>query len=65
MQEEMVNDTANEPAQKRAAEVLVGTKKPVMAADMEKVRENKCRGGSAGFCRRVTSSLTSKCPLAG
>ena len=42
-----VNDTDNEPAEK--TEVLVGTKRHVMAAEMEKVRVNKCRDGSVGF----------------
>ena len=41
-----VDDIANEPAQE--TEVLVGTKRHVMAAEMEKVRESKCRGGSVG-----------------
>ena len=51
-----MNDTANEPAQKRAAHALIGIGKPIMATDMDIVKENRCRGGSAGFCRWVTSS---------
>ena len=41
-----VDDIANEPAQE--TEVLVGIKGHVMATEMEKVKESKCRGGSVG-----------------
>ena len=51
-----VDDVANGPA--KDAEALIGTKRHVMAAEMEKVRESKCRGGSVGCCRKATSSST-------